>query len=240
MIIWDDEAIILSSVKFSENSLVLKVFSKNRGIQKGLVRGAKSKKKGNIYDNGNLVKVSYKSRTDEMLGTFVVEIIKPSYIVYLSNNLNFSAIISILNLLEFCMLENEPEKDLYINSKNLIYKIILSEYNWLDEYVRWELFLLKQIGFGLQLSKCVISNKTNNLKYVSPKSGCAVNLDAGSPWKNKLLTLPSFLISKQKANEEDIIAGLELTSHFLKKFSNSINKTLPFTRNNFIDIILNK
>ena len=241
MIIWDDEGLILSSINYSETSIILKVFTRNHGVQKGFVRGAKSKKKSNIYEAGNLVSISFKSRTEDMLGIFLVDLMKPSPLLYLNDLKRFSCIISVINLLEFSLLESEPETELYFYSKNLINKILSYEEGWIEEYIRWEVFLLKKIGFGLELSKCILSNKKTNLSYVSPKSGCAVNKEAGKPWEKKLLELPKFLIADNKANRSDLRKGFKVTTYFLTKFANSIDKILPFTRSNFMDnILINK
>ena len=240
MIIWDDEGLILSSINYSETSIILKVFTRNHGVQKGFVRGAKSKKKSNIYEAGNLVSISFKSRTEDMLGIFLVDLMKPSPLLYLNDLKRFSCIISVINLLEFSLLESEPETELYFYSKNLINKIFSYEEGWIEEYIRWEVFLLKKIGFGLELSKCILSNKKTNLSYVSPKSGCAVNKEAGKPWEKKLLELPKFLISDNKANKSELRKGFKITTYFLTKFANSIDKILPFTRSNFMDNILIK
>ena len=240
MIIWDDEGLILSSINYSETSIILKVFTRNYGVQKGFVRGAKSKKKSNIYEAGNLVSISFKSRTEEMLGIFLVDLMKPSPLLYLNDLKRFSCIISVINLLEFSLLESEPETELYFYSKNLINKIFSYEEGWIEEYIRWEVFLLKKIGFGLELSKCILSNKKTNLSYVSPKSGCAVNKEAGKPWEKKLLELPKFLISDNKADRSELRKGFKITTYFLTKFANSIDKILPFTRSNFMDNILIK
>ena len=240
MIIWDDEGLILSSINYSETSIILKVFTRNYGVQKGFVRGAKSKKKSNIYEAGNLVSISFKSRTEDMLGIFLVGLMKPSSLLYLNDLKRFSCIISVINLLEFSLLESEPETELYFYSKNLINKIFSYEEGWIEEYIRWEVFLLKKIGFGLELSKCILSNKKTNLSYVSPKSGCAVNKEAGKQWEKKLLELPKFLISDNKANRSELRKGFKITTYFLTKFANSIDKILPFTRSNFMDNILIK
>ena len=189
MIIWDDEGLILSSINYSETSIILKVFTRNHGVQKGFVRGAKSKKKSNIYEAGNLVNISFKSRTEDMLGIFLVDLMKPSSLLYLNDLKRFSCIISVINLLEFSLLENEPETELYFSSINLVNKIFSYEEDWIEEYIRWEVFLLKKIGFGLELSKCILSNKKTNLSYVSPKSGCAVNKEAGKPWEKKIIRI---------------------------------------------------
>lgn len=240
MIIWDDEGLILSSINYSETSIILKVFTRNHGVQKGFVRGAKSKKKSNIYEAGNLVSISFKSRTEDMLGIFLVDLMKPSPLLYLNDLKRFSCIISVINLLEFSLLESESETELYFYSKNLINKIFSYEEGWIEEYIRWEVFLLKKIGFGLELSKCILSNKKTNLSYVSPKSGCAVNKEAGKPWEKKLLELPKFLISDNKADRSELRKGFKITTYFLTKFANSIDKILPFTRSNFMDNILIK
>lgn len=240
MIVWEDEALILSYQDYSETSIILKILTKSYGVRKGLIRGAKSKKKNYIYESGNIISVSYKARTEDMLGVFSVDIIRSCSAIYLTDSLKFSGIISILNMIEFCLLDNEVEKDLYCYSKGLINKIISSDVTWLSDYVLWEIFLLKKIGFGLELSKCVLTNQTNNLKFVSPKSGCAVSQKVAEKWKKRLFILPEFLLSEKNAKLQDIINGLKITTNFLKKFSISINKTLPFTREDFIDRILKK
>ena len=237
MIFWEDEAIILSYKDYSETSIILKVFTKNLGVRKGFIRGAKSKKKNYVFESGNILSVTYKARTEEMLGSFSVEMLKSCSAIYLSDSIKFSGIISILNLIEFCLLENEVEDELYHYSKELINKIISSEDSWLVDYVLWEVFLLKKIGYGLELSKCVLTNQTKNLRYVSPKSGCAVSDKVSDSWKKRLFILPEFLVSENKASLQDILNGFIITTYFLKKFSISINKILPFTRDDFIDRI---
>ena len=117
--------------------------------------------------------------------------------------------------------------------------INLDDYDTESENETLRDILLYHVISGLQLSKCILSNKTYNLKFISPKSGCAVNGEAGKPWKDKLLKLPAFIISREIAKKNDLIEGFKITSFFLKKFANSIDKTLPFTRSNFIDNILN-
>ena len=171
-----------------------------------------------------------------MLGSFSVEMLKSCSAIYLSDPLKFSGIISILNLIEYCLLENEVESELYNYSKELINKIMSSD-NWLPDYVLWEVFLLKKIGFGLELSKCALTNQTKNLRYISPKSGCAVSDKVSEQWKSRLFILPKFLISENRATLQDIKNGIKITTYFLKKFSISINKILPFTRDDFIDRI---
>ena len=237
MVIWKDKAIVLSKINYSETSLILKVFTFNKGIQSGLVKGGKKLEKSNIFETGNLVSLEWKGRTEDTLGIFNCDLLEANSAIFLNNSKNFMAIISLLNLIEFSFLENEIEKELFIKSYSLIKNILSDEGYWLEEYVKWELFLLNKIGYGLQLNKCVVSNSIKNLIYVSPKTGCAVSETAAVGYEKKLLPLPNFLVSIQKPNLQNIKEGLSLTTFFLTKFAKSINKNLPFTRGYFIDSI---
>lgn len=102
---------------------------------------------------------------------------------------------------------------------------------WAPTYIYWEMGLLRELGFGLDLSKCAATGDVDNLIYVSPKSGCAVSAAAGEIYKEKLLHLPSFLRGAGGFEEEEILKGLKLTGHFLlhRVFSQA-NANLPEPR----------
>lgn len=233
---WEDEGLVLSRNYFSETSIILKVFSRNYGVRKGLVRGGKKTKNSHIFESGNLINLNWRAKNEDALGNFQCELIKTNSALFFNDSLKFSALISSLNLLEFSILENDPEKILYEYTLNLIHRINTS-YKWLKYYVLWEIILLEKIGFGLNLKQCVLTNSKSDLKFVSPKSGCAVSSTAGDRWKKKLLPLPQFLIKEEDPSIIDIINGLSLAKNFLEKFSNSIGKKIPFTREHFIDNI---
>ena len=237
MIIWKDKAIVLSKINYSENSLILKAFTLNNGIKTGLVKGGKKLNKSNIFEAGNLVTLEWKGRNEDVLGIFNCDLLEANSAIYLNDSKKFMSIISMLNLIEFSFLENESESELFLSTYELIKLILNNEENWLEVYVKWELLLLKKIGYGLELSKCIVSNTKKNLDYVSPKSGCAVSKTAAKGYEKKLLPLPSFLVTEKKPSMKSIKEGLELTTYFLIKFSKSINKNLPFTREYFIDSI---
>ncbi len=237
MITWKDKAIVLSKMNYSETSLILKVFTINNGIQTGLVRGGKKIDKSNIFETGNLVALEWKGRTEDTLGVFKCELLEANSAIFINDSKKFMAIISMLNLIEFCFLENESEKELFIKSYEQIKDILNNKDSWLGGYVKWELLLLNKIGYGLQLNRCIVSNSIKNLVFVSPKSGCAVSKTVAAGYEKKLLTLPEFLISEKNPNLQNIREGLRLTTFFLIKFAKSINKSLPFTREYFIDSI---
>ncbi len=237
MIIWKNKAIVLSKTNYSESSLILKIFTDKNGIQKGLVKGGKNIQKSNIYESGNMVVAEWKGKKEDSLGILKCELVEANSGIFLADTKKFLSLISLLNLIEFCFLENETEEELFIKSHNLIKEIINNKENWLQNYVKWELFLLNKIGFGLELSQCIVSDSKENLSFVSPKSGCAVSKLSAKGWENKLLPLPAFLVANVEANIVDIKNGLTLTAYFLQKFAKSINKNLPFTRKYFIDSI---
>ena len=128
-------------------------------------------------------------------------------------------------------------QDFLDKSYELIKDILNNKDSWLEDYVKWELLLLNKIGYGLQLNRCIVSNSMKNLVFVSPKSGCAVSRTVAAGYEKKLLILPEFLISGKNPSLQNIREGLSLTTFFLIKFAKSINKSLPFTREYFIDSI---
>ena len=210
MIIWKDKAIVLSKINYSENSLILKAFTLNNGIKTGLVKGGKKLNKSNIFEAGNLVTLEWKGRNEDVLGIFNCDLLEANSAIYLNDSKKFMSIISMLNLIEFSFLENESESELFLSTYELIKLILNNEENWLEVYVKWELLLLKKIGFGLELSTCIVSNTQKNLVYVSPKSGCAVSKAAAKGYEKKLLPLPSFLVTEKKPSLKSIKEGLEL------------------------------
>ena len=106
---------------------------------------------------------------------------------------------------------------------------------WFPEYVRWEVELLKELGFGLSLEVCAATGQTDNLKWVSPKTGKAVSADAGAPYADRLLPLSQFLISPDFATVQDLEDGLKLTTHFLARAAESNGCVLPPARDRLLD-----
>jgi len=106
---------------------------------------------------------------------------------------------------------------------------------WAVKYIFWELFLLSELGYGLDLEKCVVSGKKENLIYISPKSGKAVSKTEGEKYKNNLLYLPKFLINKNvEPTKDSLKQGISLTGFFINKFLKKNNKKIPFCRKNIL------
>ena len=235
---WQDQGIVLTTRKYKDNLLIMKVITENNGIYSGLIRVKKLEGGHGVNLAGNNLHIKWRARLSEHLGFFNTEmnksrandIMKDPIILFGVNTL-----CSHLNLYP----EREPCAKLFKALDQLI-----SETNnlplWLVFFVRYELTFLEMMGYGLDLKECAVTGDHDGLAWVSPKSGRAVSINAGKKWESKLLILPKFLTNndQNKITKKDIINGLNLTEYFLKKrIYSDINKNLPQTRKKLIDFL---
>jgi DNA repair protein RecO (recombination protein O) len=213
---WSDEGVILSVRPHGETAAVAEIVPRAHGRHLGLVHGGRSRKLRPVLQTGNHVDAVWKARLAEHLGHVAVELRK-GYAAQAMEDVLALAGLSSLCALARLLPERDPHPSLY--------EITLFVLGYLDEpevwpalMVRWELALLDELGFGLDLSACAATGANDNLIYVSPKSGRAVSAAAGEPYKERLLRLPAFLAKGRQgaATPEDVVAGLELTGHFLE------------------------
>lgn len=212
---WSDEGVILSVRPHAETAAVVEIFTREHGRHLGLVHGGRSRKARPVLQIGNHVEASWKARLPEQLGVLTVEPHRSYGVEVMDEAASLAALMSICNLSRAL-----PERDPHPN----LYEVTLFVLGFLDDpsvwpalYVRWELALLDEFGFGLDLTRCAASGGTTDLVYVSPKTGRAVSLAAGEPYKDRLLHLPAFLRGKTGNGVQisDIMVGLDLTEHFL-------------------------
>lgn len=213
---WNDEAIILSVRPHGETAAVVELFTRAHGRHLGLVHGGRSRKLRPILQTGNQVHATWKARLADQLGHVTLELARPFAASAMEDSLALGALSSIAALSRL-LAERDPHPSLY--------EVTLFVLGFLDDatvwpalYVRWELALLDELGFGLDLTACAATGANDQLIYVSPKSGRAVSASAGEPYKDKLLALPGFLARTKGAiaTARDIRAGLDLTRHFLE------------------------
>lgn len=239
---WQDRGLVVSVKKYGENSLILTLFTENHGIHSGLVKYFSRKKKINIYQVGNILSIEWTGRLEEHLGFYKAELDKSYIYNILNNSFTLEALISLCTLIHKFLAERQLHNNLYIKSIELIKLMNIKDSVWLPAFIQWELILLTELGFGLDLSKCAVTGEYNNLNYVSPKSGRAVSSIGAGKWKNKLLSLPSFLINiNQKTIENnEFIAGVKLTTYFLNRYALSVGLRLPEARDRFTNKIYKK
>ena len=188
---WADDGIVLSLRRHGESAAVVHLLTREHGRHAGLVRGGNSKKKRGILQPGNEVHASWRARLEEHLGTFTVELLDGHAARVLTDPGRLAAMSSACSLVDICLPEREPHPDLFASFRAMF--SILPEAEWAAAYVAWELSLLAELGFGLDLSACAATGVLDDLIYVSPKSGRAVSRDAGAAYREKLLPAAAVL-----------------------------------------------
>lgn len=239
---WSDEAILLSVKKHGEHQAVVRLFARQHGVYASIARGAYSKKQRGVYQPGNIVTVNWQARLSEHMGSVVAEMQEPVTALILDDSMKLAALSSACSLMEMILPERHPYPALYQQFYALLMHLKHNE-NWQEDYVRFELGLLAESGFGLDLARCAATGQQHGLSYVSPKSGRAVCEDAGEPYKDKLLPLPAFLQSvengqKPAASAQETLAGLRLSGYFLDAWlARPHSRQLPVVRDRLIQMI---
>ena len=233
---WTDEGIVLSARKHGESAAIVTLLTRENGRHSGLVRGGYGSRVRGIYQTGNLVCADWRARLSEHLGTYSCELLQPNAAMLMSERLPLLALTSAAALVERLLPEREPHPDTFASLLALI-EILDADENWLPRYVEWELGLLNQLGYGLDLTECAATGSTDDLVFVSPRTGCAVSAGAGAPYKEKLFDLPTFFMTSDPAPiSEDIDMGLRITGHFLSRCAKDADAgDLPKSRARFVD-----
>ena len=212
---WRDEAVILSVRRHGETSAIAEVLSAEHGRCLGLVRGGRSRVQRPVLQPGNQVQITWRARLEEHLGNFSLEALSLRAGAIMEEPFRLAGLSTLAGLAQF-LPEREPHRRIYDGLK-IILEAIDHDEIWPALLVRWEMGLLDELGFGLDLSKCAATGATENLVFVSPKTGRAVSAAAGAPYRDLLLALPPFLRSGESATHSDILDGFRLTGFFLAR-----------------------
>lgn len=229
MIEWRDIGIILSVRMHGETGGIASILTAEHGRAVGYIYGVSSTKMRGVIEPGNMVSIQWQAKSHDQLGTFALELEKGYSSSVMDDPVKLTTLQSACSLADKTLAEREPHPGVFEGMKALMESFDTDI--WAPTYIYWELGLLRELGFGLDLSKCVATGAVDNLIYVSPKSGCAVSESAGAIYKEKLLSLPGFLMGNGSMADEDISRGLKLTGHFLlhRVFSQA-NSNLPEPR----------
>lgn len=234
---WRDQGILLSARKHGETAAIIEVFTEQHGRTAGIVRGGISRKIAPILQPGNQVDVTWRARTEDQLGTYTVEPIR-SRSGALSDRIALAGLNATTALLRFSLPEREAHYPLYIRSVTLM-DLLAHPSAFPLAYLRWELELLEDLGFALDLARCAVTGDMDDLAYVSPRSGRAVSTKGAGEWAPKLLPLPQCLLGQGPVTDTEILDGFRLTGYFLehhlaKSFG---DKPLPESRARFLDLL---
>jgi DNA repair protein RecO (recombination protein O) len=215
---WTDEGIILGTRRHGETSLIVELMTAAHGRHLGLVRGGRSRRLQPLLQPGNSVTATWRARLDEHLGNYAVDgtTLRAARLIEAAAGLyGVQTLAALLRLL--------PERDPHPQ----LYAALVAMVDWLEEprlaaalVVRFELRILEELGFGLDLERCAATGTAADLTHVSPKTGRAVSEAAAAPYRDRLLALPAFLVAPPAAAPPpvaELLEGFRLTGYFLSR-----------------------
>lgn len=216
MIEWRDEGIVLAVRPHGENAAIADLFTAGHGRHAGVVRGGASRRMRPTLQPGSHLSATWRARLDAHMGAFVVEPLRTSAAL-MSDRGTLAALNAVTALLHFSLPERDPHPELYVRTRALLGA--LEGDDWPAAYLTWELRLLEDLGYGLDLSSCAVTGSEEELAFVSPRTGRAVSRAAAGDWAERLLPLPPAMLSGGSAGRADVAAGLLTTGHFLGRFA---------------------
>ena len=202
---WIDEGFLINKNRYSENSLIAEIYTKDRGKISGIIFGGTSKKIKNYLQLGNRLHINYNSKSENRIGYFKVEILNAYTPLYFDHKQKLSCITSAINLIKILTADSQVNIKVYNLIDDLF--IILKDKEWLKKYIFWELDLLKILGYDLELEnfveKDIVENKT--IYYASSS--------------NEKKYVPNFLIEKELEVDDvkTLLTGLKLVGDYLDK-----------------------
>jgi DNA repair protein RecO (recombination protein O) len=236
---WSDEGIVLGVRRHGEANAILEVMTVGHGRHLGLVRGGAGSRLRPVLQPGNAVRVDWRARLDEHLGHFTVEALRLRTADLMAAA---HAVYGVTHLAGLCRLL--PERDPHAAVHDALVAIL----DHLQDRViaaaliaRFELRMLSELGFGLDLDQCAATGVTSDLVYVSPKSGRAVSRAAGEPWRERMLSLPAFLRAEEAdmPDNDALAQAFALTGFFLERHVlEPRGLAMPDARANFINAVM--
>lgn len=226
MLEWNDQAIVISARPHGEAAAVVQLLTSAHGRHAGLVHGGQGRKNRGVLQPGNRVNASWRARLADHLGVFTCEL-ESSHAAHLMDAPDrLAALVAAAAICEGALPEREPHLACFDGFLALLEA--LNGDHWAEAYVGWEIGLLAELGFGLDLTACAAGGSNDRLAFVSPRTGRAVSLAAGEPYRDRLLVLPGFLIGRGDGGRTEVALGLKLTGYFLDRFVfRPHDRTLP-------------
>lgn len=234
---WRDQGILLSTRAHGESAAIIEVFTPDHGRHAGVVRGGASRRLAPILQPGAQLDLAWRARLETHLGSFTPELIRSRAAASMSDRLSLAGLNAITALLLFALPEREAHPALYARTEALLDLLGQVEI-WPLAYLHWELALLEEMGFGLDLSACaVFGAQANDLSFISPRTGRAVSARAAGEWADRLLPLPACLVGQGPAPDDEIAQGFAVTGHFLQSHLAPAlgDKPLPAARARFVE-----
>jgi DNA repair protein RecO (recombination protein O) len=228
---FEDDAFVLSARAHGETGAIVELLTAHHGKYAAHVAGGASRKMKPFLQAGSPVTARYRARVSDQLGSATLESAGEGPAALFDDPLALAGVAAAAAVAAGALPEREPHPGAYLAFQALCQALAHPEI-WPAVFVRFEAGLLQDLGFALDFSKCAATGTTDDLVYVSPRTGRAVSREAGEPYAERLLALPPFLLSSQsRLQPGDVRAGLDLTAHFLEAFIfNPLNRPLPPAR----------
>jgi len=228
---WQDEAYVLSARVHGETGAIVELLTERRGRFAAHVAGAASRRMKPFLQPGARVIAAYRARTSDNLGSAQLEPVGEGPAALFDDPLALAGLSAAAAVAQGALPEREPHPGAFLAFEALVAAFAV-ETIWPAVFVRFEAGLLDELGFGFDLTRCAATGVTEDLVYVSPRTGRAVSREAGEPYKDRLFPLPPFLLSSQGGLAEgDVARGFDLTGHFLEQFVfGPLNRPLPPAR----------
>ncbi len=233
---WRADGILIALRRHGESAAIVELFTTEHGRHLGVVRGGASRKMAPLLQIGAQLDATWKARLAEHMGSYTVELKQSRAAEVLDDRTALAGMAAVCALLSFSLPERAPYPALHARSLALL--DALGAEKWSEAYLGWEMALLEEMGFGLDLSTCAVTGATEDLVYVSPKTGRAVSRTAAGEWADRLLPLPAVLRGGV-ATLSDISLGLQTTGHFLTHhLARSLgDRALPAARQRYVDLL---
>ncbi|MDO1559986.1 DNA repair protein RecO [Brevundimonas sp. 2R-24] len=228
---FSDDAFVLAARGHGETGAIVDLLTERHGRIVAHVAGGASRKLKPVLQAGVRVMLDYRARTSEQLGSARLEPLGEGAAAFFDDSLALAAVASAAAVAQGALPEREPHPGAFLAFDALLSVLALEDV-WPAVMVRYEMGLLEELGFGLDLTKCASTGVTEDLVWVSPRTGRAVSREAGAPYAERMLPLPGFLLGAQMGVAPgDIGAGLKMTAHFLEAFVfGPMNRPLPPAR----------
>jgi DNA repair protein RecO (recombination protein O) len=234
---WRAEGILLGVRRHGEHAAILDLFTAEHGRHMGVVRGGASRKMAPLLQPGAQLDATWRARLDAHLGSYTVDLIHGRAAEAMGDRLALAGLNAVCSLLSFAL----PERHAYpaLHARSLALLDGLGADRWAEAYLGWELALLEETGFGLDLTSCAATGVTQDLAYVSPRTGRAVSRAGAGEWADRLLPLPGVLRGVPEDDPAAVVQGLRTTGHFLSEhLAPSLgDKSLPPARQRLVDLV---
>ena len=228
---FEDDAFVLAARPYGESGAIVDFLTAQRGLFAAHVAGGASRKLKPLLQAGSRVRLRYRARVAEQLGSASLEAMGEGPSALFESPLALSGLAAAAAVTGGALPERQPHPGAFLAFEALV-AAFAHDSIWPAVFIRYEAGLLQELGFGLDLSRCAVTGAVDDLVFVSPRTGRAVSSAAGEAYSARLLALPPFLLSAQMPLADgDIGAGFALTGHFLETWVfGPLNKPLPPAR----------